>query len=61
MENEKFSLTDKGIEPGEKSLNRIFRLYLPRIKLNFVLLMRYCLVDVFENSVSGWLQKEELS
>ena len=36
MENEKFALTDKVTDPGEKSLNRIFRLYLPRIKLTFL-------------------------
>ena len=66
MENEKFSLTDKVTEPGEKSLKRVLCcIYLELWTLilkwtDFYLLMRYCLVGLFENPVSGWLQKEEL-
>ena len=66
MENGKRSLTDKVTEPGEKSLNRVLcYIYLELRTLffkwtDFYLLMRYSLVGLFENPVSGWL-KEELS
>ena len=66
MENENFSLTDKITQPGEKNLNRVLcYIYLELRTLifkwtDFYLLMRYCLVGLFENPVSGWLQKEEL-
>ena len=53
-------------EPGEKSLNGVLcYIYLELRTLtfkwtDFYLLMRYCLVGLFENPVSDWLQKEEL-
>ena len=62
----KFTLTDKVTEPGEKSLNGVLcYIYLELRTLtfkwtDFYLLMRYCLVGLFENPVSDWLQKEEL-
>ena len=64
MENENFSLTKKVTEPGEKSLNRVLcYIYLELRTLifkwtDFHLLMRYCLVGLFENPISGWLKED---
>ena len=64
MENENFWLTDKVTEPEEKSLNRVLcYIYLELRTLffkwtDFYLLMRNCLVGLFENPVSGWLEEE---